>query len=176
MVTTVYCTGTDKPNAICKLYPLIIGDPEKNKSDNKHLVIFHDFWIIVTLVNLNIVHIRWWLLIPEDGTNYLYYSYLMDFSFVVMEQFLLYHFYVNLYKLLYLDFRGKRIMDFTFCNLIPRKLVYYWTIFRNNCITKSELLAIRNTIIFIICFITLLKLFEVITLFLLCCVTRWKDN
>lgn len=34
MVTTVYSTGTDEPDAIRKLYPLIIGDPEKNKSDN----------------------------------------------------------------------------------------------------------------------------------------------
>lgn len=34
MVTTVYSIGTDEPGAIRKLYPLIIGDPEKNKSDN----------------------------------------------------------------------------------------------------------------------------------------------
>lgn len=34
MVTTVYSTGTDEPDAIRKLYPLIIGDPEKNKSEN----------------------------------------------------------------------------------------------------------------------------------------------
>lgn len=34
MVTTVYNTGTDEPDAILQLYPLIIGDPEKNKSDN----------------------------------------------------------------------------------------------------------------------------------------------
>lgn len=34
MMTTVYSTGTEEPDAIRKLYPLIIGDPEKNKSDN----------------------------------------------------------------------------------------------------------------------------------------------
>lgn len=34
MVTTVYSTGTDKSDAIRKLYPLIIGDSEKNKTDN----------------------------------------------------------------------------------------------------------------------------------------------
>lgn len=31
MMTTVYSTGTEEPDAIRKLYPLIIGDPEKNK-------------------------------------------------------------------------------------------------------------------------------------------------
>lgn len=34
MVITVYSTGTDEPDAIRKLYPLIIGDSEKNKTDN----------------------------------------------------------------------------------------------------------------------------------------------
>lgn len=34
MVTSVFSTGTNEPYAIRKLYPLIIGDPEKNKSDN----------------------------------------------------------------------------------------------------------------------------------------------
>lgn len=34
VVTILYSTGTDRPDAIRKLYPLIIGDPERNKSDN----------------------------------------------------------------------------------------------------------------------------------------------
>lgn len=34
MVTTVYSTGTEEPDAIRKLYPFIIGDLEKNKIDN----------------------------------------------------------------------------------------------------------------------------------------------
>lgn len=34
METTVYSTGTEGPDAIRKLYPLIIGNPEKSKSDN----------------------------------------------------------------------------------------------------------------------------------------------
>lgn len=34
MVTTVYSAGRDKPDAIRKLHPSIIGDQEKNKSDN----------------------------------------------------------------------------------------------------------------------------------------------
>lgn len=34
MGTLVYNTGTEEPDAIRKLYPLIIGNPEKSKSGN----------------------------------------------------------------------------------------------------------------------------------------------
>lgn len=34
LVTTVNSTGTEEPDAIRKLYPLIIGNPEKGKSGN----------------------------------------------------------------------------------------------------------------------------------------------
>lgn len=34
MVTSVYSTGTDDPDAIRKMYPTIIGEYERTKGDN----------------------------------------------------------------------------------------------------------------------------------------------
>lgn len=34
LVTTVNSTGTEEPDALRKMYPLIFGNPEKSKSEN----------------------------------------------------------------------------------------------------------------------------------------------
>lgn len=83
LVTTVNSTGTEEPDAIRKLYPLIIENPEKSKSGN------YISWTLTYIHVTELEHCVHTLTITCCGRweELSYYSYSIYTFFVVMEQF-----------------------------------------------------------------------------------------